>query len=87
MFLIVPPLFFIVFVIIIISVVKSHVKNHSDSSNIFDNEGFDALKNIVTKINDSVEEATTVQCEYCGSKVNKSEDKCPNCGALIKFKD
>lgn len=53
---------------------------------LFDSEGFDELKDVANKINAEIEQAVTTTCAYCGSKVKRAEDKCPNCGATINNK-
>lgn len=45
-------------------------------------------KHIVDNIKHTITEHktnanTTSNCEYCGSQLNKTDEKCPNCGAKI----
>lgn len=54
---------------------------------LFDSDGFDELKDVANKINEEIEQSVTITCEYCGSKVKRVEEKCPNCGATIKNKN
>ena len=86
MFFIIPIIFFIIFVVVVVSVVKKSFKHTSNLKNLIDNDGINSLKDVFSKMNDSIVEATTTTCEYCGSKIEKSEDKCPNCGASINNK-
>lgn len=98
MFFIIPIIFFIIFIVVIVSVVRAFSKHTSNLKNLIDNDGVNSLKdlidsdsinnfkNAVSKMNDSIIEATTTTCEYCGGKCEKTEDKCPNCGAGINNK-
>lgn len=64
----------------IVGTIRSHgVKN-------FFGGGLDELKNTATKIKEEIEQSGFTTCEYCTSKVKKSDEKCPNCGATITNK-
>ena len=86
MFFIIPIIFFVIFAIIVVSIAIKGFKHAKNLKNLIDNDGVNSLKDVFSKINDSIVEATTTTCEYCGSKIEKSEDKCPNCGASINNK-
>ena len=34
--------------------------------------------------NEKIQESTTTQCRYCGSTLDKTDKKCPNCGAGLR---
>lgn len=80
---ILPIVIFVVFVVIAVVVITISKNAHSGLKNLIDSDGINSLKNTVSKMKDSFLEATTTNCEYCGSKCDKSDDKCPNCGANI----
>lgn len=83
MFFIIPIVIFVIFVVVVVIIAKKGFKHSGDLKNLIDNDGINSLKNVFSKMNDSIIEATTTNCEYCGSKIEKSEDKCPNCGAGV----
>lgn len=77
--------FLTVFIFSIVSTVKRRANFDKDKSSKTITFGGininDIIKNVNGKIKDNSVEDKACYCEYCGSKINKDENECKNCGA------
>jgi len=87
LFFLAPIVIFIISVLIVICIVKSQQKKiKNGDASVEPNSNFnifESLQQMATKMNEAVEEANTVKCRYCGSRVERGVNKCPNCSAAI----